>query len=55
MWQAAYEVVLEALLQDREIHLDPPVNEEDVGFVAETVADHLVGAFDLIPRGMKHP
>ena len=49
-WGAVYEAVFEALLNDRELHRHPPGSEEEVGFVAETVTDHLVGAFVLTRR-----
>ncbi len=49
-WVAVYEVVRRALLQDVEVHKHPPENENEVGHVAETVTDHLVGAFTFLRR-----
>jgi hypothetical protein len=49
-WVAVYEVVRKALLEDVELHDHPPANEEEVGHVAETVTDYLVGAFKFVPR-----
>jgi hypothetical protein len=45
-----YEKVREALLHDVELHNHPPENEVEVGYVAETVTDHLVGAFTFLRR-----
>lgn len=47
-WAAVYEVVRDALLQDVELHKFPPQDEEEVGHVAETVTDHLVGIFTFV-------
>jgi hypothetical protein len=44
-WVAVYEIVRAALLDDVQLHLDPPSSPEEVGHVAETVTDHLVGQF----------
>jgi hypothetical protein len=52
-WVAVYEVVRDALLEDVQLHLDPPSNAEEVGHVAETVADHLVGQFIFERRSQK--
>ena len=49
-WVAVYEVVRRALLQDVEVHKHPPENENEVGHVAETVTDHLVGTFTFLRR-----
>jgi hypothetical protein len=49
-WVAVYEVVRRALLQDVEVHKHPPEDETEVGHVAETVTDHLVGAFTVLRR-----
>ena len=49
-WAAVYEVVREALLQDVELQKNPPQSEDEVGNVAETVTDHLVGSFTFIRR-----
>ena len=49
-WVAVYEVVREALLQDVELQKYPPRNEDEVGHVAETVTDHLVGIFTFMRR-----
>ena len=49
-WAAVYEVVREALLHDVELQNCPTENEDDVGHVAETVADHLVGIFTFVRR-----
>ena len=50
-WAAVYEVVRQSLLQDVELHKHAPENEDQVGHVAETVTDHLVGAFTFLRRG----
>ena len=47
-----YEVVRKALLEDAELDAHPPENEDDVAHVAETVTDHLVGAFRF---GLREP
>ena len=49
-WVAVNEVVRRALIQDVEVHKLPPENENEVGNVAETVTDHLVGAFTFLRR-----
>lgn len=51
-WVAVYEVVRKALLEDVELDMHPPENEDDVAHVAETVTDHLVGAFKF---GLREP
>ena len=43
-WSAVYDAEREALL-DAAVHLHPPTTEEEVGFVAEKVTDHLVARF----------
>ncbi len=43
-WVAVYKVVLEALADGRVLE-DPPTTEEEVEFLAETISDHVVGAF----------
>jgi hypothetical protein len=50
-WSAVYNIVLEALLRDVELHKHPPEDEDEVAHVAETVADHLVGTFICRRRG----
>ena len=49
-WAAVYEVVLEALA-DGDVLQSPPRTKEEVGFLAETISDHIVGAFRPEPRG----
>lgn len=49
-WVAVHDVVLKALLQDVALHSNPPTNEDEVGDVAQTVADHLVGEFTFVRR-----
>jgi hypothetical protein len=43
-WIAVYEVVLEAIA-DGGLLQDPPTTEDEVRFLAETISDHIVGAF----------
>jgi hypothetical protein len=42
-WVAIYEVV-EAGLRDANVLESPPSNEEELGFLADTVTDHLAAA-----------
>ncbi len=42
-WVAVYRVVLEALA-DVDVLQSPPRTEEEVGFSAETISDHILGA-----------
>ena len=43
---AVYDLVLEGL-EDHHVLDDPPKTEEEVGFLAETITDHVVGAVHL--------
>jgi hypothetical protein len=46
----AVEAVVRAALADADVLGDPPRTEEQVGYLAETIADHVVGAFVTQPR-----
>lgn len=48
-WLAVYKVVLAALADVDVLH-SPPRTEEEVGFLAETISDHIIGAFRPEPR-----
>ncbi len=49
-WVAVYDVVLRALNDDVGIVANPPTSPDEVEFVAETLADHIVEAFVTQPR-----
>jgi len=47
---AAVERVVRAALDDADVLRTPPATDEELGFVTETITDHIVGAFVTRPR-----
>lgn len=47
---AAVEAVVREALADADVLGDPPKTEEEIGYLAETITDHVVAAFVTQPR-----
>lgn len=49
-WVAVKRVIRVALFEDRDVLQHPPTSEVEWTYLAETIADGIVGAFVLTPR-----